>query len=425
MGNFYPTAALPAPDYQGRRAPVRHVPFNTRRALPRTRPMLPGSRAPGIPIEVPPELEPASGVARKLGFQIGAEEFLIGTLAFEAGFTLGMMLLDPNWTPGAGWTMNGICTTSGGNVGMVPVYYDHVAGYDRYYLNEYCGPRPASDAAPLQRYLGIGHWIIPVGSLGHAAPYEFRYHHVWEHALVNGTSTSWGDEPAFNPLTRVVPAPVASPFPWPDWMPSVAPATIPLGQPYPWNSPFPGVVPFPAVPSLPRTGPNGDPIRGPDPGVVPVSPPLVPPRPPGRGVKERKVRVHPVLQWTLRHVVNTVTERVDDIMCAVEALPRGLRPKPVWVPGSGVQDGGELQRPRKKGKANYRWTPKGWKHEVGRYRAPTVQEDLEALYRHWDKIDVGKFLICLAKNEIEDTLIGALGHAAGKRFPGIQSGPAL
>lgn len=424
MGNYYPTQVLPAPDYQGQRGPVRRIPFSTRRPLPRTRPMIPGARAPGILPEVPPALEPASSVAKKLGFSFGAEEFAIGTLAFEAGFALGMWLFDQNWTPGPGWTKSNGCTSSGGDVGLKMTYYDHVAGYDRWYPNEYCGPRPLADAAPIRMYLGIGVWVIPIGSLGHAEPYPYRYHHYWSHALVNGTATSWGDEPAWNPLTRMVPAPVPAFFPWPDWMPSVAPGVTPIGQPYPWPSPFPKPVPFPAVPDQPQQAPNGDPIRGPGPSPVPSAPPVLP-HPPGRGVKERKVRVHPVLRFALRHVVGTVTERVDDIMCAIEALPKALRPKPVWVPGPGVQDGGELQRPRKKGKANYRWTPQGWKHETGRYRAPTVQEDLDALYRHWDKLDVGKFLLCLAKNEIEDAIIGRLGQSVGKRFPGIQSGPAL
>lgn len=423
MGNFYPTQALTRPaDFQPRR-PVTRVPFSTRRPLPRVPGVYPGSGAPGIPSGVPPELEPASSVARKLGFSIGADELLIGTLAFEVGFTIGMAVLTPNWNPGSGWSKSTGCTGSGGNTGMLPTYYDTVVD-DRYYPNEYCGPRPASDAGPVKVYLGVGVWFIPIGSLGHAAPYEFRYHHLWTHALINPHPGSWGDVPSMNPFKSVVPAPVANPYPWPDWMPSVAPGVTPIGQPYPWPSPFPAPVPYPVVPSKPNVAPNGDPIRGPGPSPAPSAPPSLP-RPPGRNTKERKARLHPLLRWSLRHVVGTVTERVDDVMCAVSALPARLRPKPVWVPGDMGQPGGELQHPRKRGKAGYRWTPKGWSRERGHYRAPTVQEDLEALYRHWDELDVEKFLLCLAKNEVEDAIIGRLGSAVKKRLPGIASGPAL
>lgn len=235
-----------------------------------------------------------------------------------------------------------------------------------------------------------------------------------------------------------------------------APQFIPLGLPQwgapqpwpgfggdPWSAPSP--LPPPGHPPLRGDGSNPNkpsnppaPEPGGNPAPSPVPVPGGNPQPPGPNVKERKVRVklYGVYQAVGR-AWGFATEAGDAVDAVHDALANHCKAKPVWVPTDRPSSGNigirQRQGIRKRGALNWRWKPgKGWVRENGYYRAPTLVEKSNAVYKNFECVDIGKAIENLAKDQLEDFLIGKIGEQlkkASKRKKGLPlgygTGPAL
>lgn len=212
-------------------------------------------------------------------------------------------------------------------------------------------------------------------------------------------------QPAQSPL--VVPVPVAYPQRqyWtarpehrpisPPPMENTFPAPIPWkAVPYHSNSPYRQVwydPPNLAVGSI-RVIPNELAITHSFNGR-PAQPPRnhIKDRPPPR-TKERKLKLPAVAVGFIK-IVNTLTEGVDFIDSAYNALPESKQAK--------------------------------WKDTPHKWRNPTVQAKLKALYDNYNDVDLSVFLDNLITNQIEDMFYGRLGRLnadASKRLGLLQYG---
>lgn len=129
---------------------------------------------------------------------------------------------------------------------------------------------------------------------------------------------------------------------------------LPIGHTDPWVDPVHVV----------------QPVNGP---VIPIKPEEFPARPP-EGTKERKINTKTYL---LMRVVNAVTEGVDLVESAWDALPRSAQT-------------------RVKGKKTTAW------------------QKMQDVYRNIDKIDGRKFVKNVILNEIEDRFFGKIGRINAK-----------
>lgn len=184
------------------------------------------------------------------------------------------------------------------------------------------------------------------------------------------------------------------------YIPTFYPPAIPIGRaiglplPMPWhiiphvpNTPWrdvgnnpPGVMPEPYVPVVP---PSGLPYVSPPVDVIFGSPPAVPlksstfheVRPPGKGEKERKVRVMGRIPFA-----GAITESLDFLNVLYYSLPKEYLPR-------------------------YRGT---------RYilRHPTPLQKAEAVYTHLDKVDLQAFARGLTNEIAIDKVIGLAGRSA-------------
>lgn len=133
--------------------------------------------------------------------------------------------------------------------------------------------------------------------------------------------------------------------------------------------------------------------------------------PPAAGTKERKVIANVAARSLVGLAANFLTEGADAIEAIHDALPPEA--KSGW----------------------YHLHGKGGKMYWKKRRKVSPQVMLRDLYRHWDKVDVSDALKNLAKNEVEDRLIGKAGRAQQKasqgwlqqlgRPVGLGTGPAI
>lgn len=139
-------------------------------------------------------------------------------------------------------------------------------------------------------------------------------------------------------------------------------------------------IPPPPVTTSPVTAPRH---------TLPGRPPLFPPpvvntspaiKPPGKKVKERKIRATGVLA-AVYHGANTATEIQDFFDAAYKALPK------------------KLQTAR---------TP--------------IQRD-KAVYRHWQDIDITQLAKNVVANQLEDAFYGGLGRLRGKALRNLGVNP--
>lgn len=121
------------------------------------------------------------------------------------------------------------------------------------------------------------------------------------------------------------------------------------------------------VQATPGQSPSPDPVTRP-PGVQPHKP-----APPGRGVKERKIRVQGALK-AVYHFAQWITEAQDGLQAAYYAIPASIR---------------------------------------GKQKRSPAQMDL-FVFRHINDIDLRKFLRNIVNNEVQDAIFGALGQARGR-----------
>lgn len=220
--------------------------------------------------------------------------------------------------------------------------------------------------------------------------------------------------------------------PW--WMPAVLPTVNPalLPEALPINRPVavPKPMPFRAVPYMPvwnPWAPTRMPVRGPLPvaAALPHSPwengvvirpgvPVKPAapherRPPSRGEKERKPGrdAKPLVD----RIVGPATEATDAIAAVYSALPWSVRQDAyqecLWGPG-GLGDARKCMSPQRK---------------------------LRVIYDNAHRLDMAKVVENLAKNHLEDRVIGELSRRADRNLRGRgwhdrfgrgpTSGPAL
>lgn len=132
-------------------------------------------------------------------------------------------------------------------------------------------------------------------------------------------------------------------------------------------------------------------------------PPWVPSRPPGRGTKERKVKV--VAGGWARVIIDAISEQRDFIRALWDALPKEAQHAP------------------------HRKRPWPYKSEQ-----PKMQDMLKDLWDYWPNADLSYFNRAFDKvveNEIEDWFYGKIGKAQGQaaaqigRPVGFQTGWAL
>lgn len=192
----------------------------------------------------------------------------------------------------------------------------------------------------------------------------------------------------------------------------------PIGD-FPMDPPTP--VPWAVIPML-GTGilPNSDtrtngqessPEPVPDAVISPTrittAPPGHKPRPPGPGVKERKMIAN-LPPGLLAKAINAATESRDAVNAIYDALPGKIR-KDLWR----------------------KYAPKG---QAGVIPEVPIHRKIEALYQHAGEIDVGKAIGNLLMNQAEDKAIGKANKllqkgyrskAFGGRAVGFGTGPAF
>lgn len=190
---------------------------------------------------------------------------------------------------------------------------------------------------------------------------------------------------------RSIDAPPALPpvVPWFDpWaVPPAGPAPLPYSPPYrdiPSRQPHPNRDPR----ERRNVGPSAPPSRAASPGrsvareISPTSRPVPPAgrRPPGAGVKERKLITQLAPGTTLARLISGVTEGVDTVDCLHKALPRLYKAK-------------------------------GHK--------PKPQDKLRAIYRHLNQIDVATALYECAVEQLKDMFwarVGRIGAGVNRRL---------
>ena len=199
------------------------------------------------------------------------------------------------------------------------------------------------------------------------------------------------------------------------YVPAQAPRYAPAVDPGPWADPFFNPIRWPVV--TPRPIPHwAVPHRRADRNAVertvfgyvsptqtgtsprPNNPPL--PRPPGRGVRELKAYWRSGLRF-LNTFVGPVTEGVDHFNAVYRSVPSAAR---------------------------RRWEYEFWRRN-GRW--PRLDEKAVWLWRNWRLVRVDAAVANLARNQLQDYLIGRLSRGANQfsaRYswgPGISVGPAL
>ena len=211
-----------------------------------------------------------------------------------------------------------------------------------------------------------------------------------------------------------------------------APDPKPLPAPQVSPAPRPAVGVMIHMPANDQRGPFSAPsVRGPYQGFIirnrvrvfePEEPPVVrrppdKPRPPEKGMKERKYRltgvamhVGRVVRWSM----NAVTETSDVVDALYWALPAGVRARS----GMALREGGYAV---------------GARPEIA--KASLLQNRIKTVYDNLDKVDGGKFFANLIKNEIADRVAGGIGkrlRSANRANPylrnrpvGLQTGPAM
>lgn len=170
----------------------------------------------------------------------------------------------------------------------------------------------------------------------------------------------------------------------------------------------PGNIPIPSYPLTPAINGLTDPFAYPghidegqpatEPQAQPIGDTYWPPvrptdpgghtsEPPPKGTKERKARAKGIagtlskLHKSIGDIVGGFSEFGDVIDAAHDALPKEYKAKS-WYKGERI--------------------PPGW------------QKKWNAVYQHWDKVNVVDFIANLAKNNLQDLVIGKINQGANK-----------
>lgn len=254
--------------------------------------------------------------------------------------------------------------------------------------------------------------------------------------------------------------------------PNLQTGGLPGGDPgaFPLN-PFPVQPPYWAIPYMPHQPgyPNGEPERGQpshDPAPAPVGDPFIgvtvtpstvgpgtattvssgeaPRSNPNKGrdrdpVKEKKVIANMNNRTLLGRFIGAVTEGLDFMNAAWEAIPPEKRPGMKFIPTRRSVTGQLWKSLRADG--TIKTTKKGnvlFNGQEGRWVqkwSPNPSLKLKHMYDHYDDIELDEFVKNIFKNQIEDAAIGKASRfqtkqAQGaykllKRPVGWTTGPAL
>lgn len=245
---------------------------------------------------------------------------------------------------------------------------------------------------------------------------------AWKDYLVAGApdpDTLAGDlllpeiPPAYIPSWWAGATPAVNPAPiLPNLLPQFFPEVLPIGN----YAPMPVMVPYRDIPAsheLPKYWPNAPYIEHPpspvwSPGLKPYQVPIIsrvewPPvpasssphnrLPPGRGTKERKVRVRgiPSSMYAVREVLSGFTEAFDFLEALYRAIPDKKKPR-------------------------YKNTKFAWK-------APPYQVMADHVYKHLSDIDVPQAIQNVLTNELQDQIIGRLSRGARKSYTDVTGSP--
>lgn len=184
-------------------------------------------------------------------------------------------------------------------------------------------------------------------------------------------------------LPPVQPEPKPDPIPWTD-LPRLRPST--KEKPKPGQG---GHIVHPALPPVfPGPAPNQPPPKS-DPNF-PGNPPHKP-EPPKPGTKEKKLRVPPMLMAALK-AGHQVTEWKDMIDAIWDGVPMSVRQQYVGR--------GRTRKGARIGEGKSYFTP---------------DQKAEIIYRHINEIDWQIALTSLAKNQLEDKLMGWLNSKSDAR----------
>lgn len=236
-----------------------------------------------------------------------------------------------------------------------------------------------------------------------------------------------------------------------DTRPDLAPGLIPSyalrvgDQNIPAPTPY-WAIPYRVSPSLPngapsRGQPSADPLLDPvgvaatsyevvteyAPGRAPVTTHRVIPairQPPPKDTKERKFIV--AVRGIVDVIANIVTESVDGLDAIWESIPEALRPGMHWKSGYKNAAGKWVKTHTDPGNGPGKWV---------RHWNPSPQEKAEWIYNHYNDVDVKDALENIAKNEIQDSLIGGANkrvtkawqpwYRRSRRMHGFGTGPIL
>lgn len=255
-------------------------------------------------------------------------------------------------------------------------------------------------------YPGDGKFIT---TFANSTMYHFQ---LWANYCVGtGCATDRSNELAHRagPMTAGSPVRYYAGSPW--WFPATVPVANPAVNPHalPINLPVtvPRPMPYRSVPYMPvfdPYAPGTTPLRGPLPtraispspwrnGIVvrPNAPPTPAPphvrRPPVKGEKERKPGRD--VKRAIDPIVGPITEAVDAIDAVYDALPWSVRKQAYRKCRAGGGQPRECMTPQKK---------------------------LKVIYDNAHRLDMAKVVENLAKNHLEDRLIGELSRRADKNL---------
>lgn len=238
------------------------------------------------------------------------------------------------------------------------------------------GPAPA-DMICRNRIVNISPDGVPVGLTPEPLPYvllPFRRPAGWPQEWGGGYQTP--SPPIPSPVPAVKPQARPRPRPQPEPRPEPQPPLKPW-PPLPFPPGKPPELWWPPTLPKPPVVPGVDPPVVVNPPVAPPTGPLVPRRPAGPRVKERKTRAQKALIGLL-NALGDITEWADVLDAFYDALPEGLK---------------------KKGRAN----------EV---------EKAKAVYQHFNQIDLDTAIFNAAFSQAADLVWAKLGV----KYPGRYGG---
>ena len=194
----------------------------------------------------------------------------------------------------------------------------------------------------------------------------------WDGGYQTPSRPNPATQPATSPSPRPRPQPQPQPVPRPRPQPGQPPVvTLPLPDNPPLVDP---TLPWPPV--VPRPQPGLDPTPQPPVVVSPTTPPLIPRRPPGPGVKERKTRAQRALLGFVG-VWDALSEYGDVMDAFYDALPENRK---------------------KKGASPF--------------------EKSQALYRFWGEVDLDTAIYNAVFSQVSDFVWAQLGVKGHGRYGG-------